>query len=94
MRRFVVGTGRSTAEQDTSFYQSLIARWPLLGWWHNLPEMWLLVDLNDTCTSSEIRDIAKTAFPSLHLMVIEISSGTWAGVGDPNETKWMDQSWK
>jgi hypothetical protein len=100
MRRFVLGTDRTTAEQDKAFYNLLRARWPGLGWWHRLSETWLFVDLTDTLTVADLRDAATEAIPGVHIMAIEAKDdpNAWAGFGlksGPNEMfSWMRESWE
>lgn len=96
MKRFVIGTNRTTAEQDSAFLNILRSRWPHLGWWHQVSETWLIVDLANTVTVVELRDAAMQAFPGIYIMVIEVN-GSWAGWGansPPGDMfTWMRDSW-
>lgn len=92
MKRFVLGTERTTAEQDKAFLDIIKDRWPNLGWWHHLSEMWLIVDLSDKLTAADLRDAATQAYPGINLLVLEAKGpGLWAGFGraDP----WMQTAW-
>ena len=95
MKRFVVGTSRTTPEQDAKFLQLVRARWPHVGWWHQVTETWLFVDLLGTATAAALRDVAMEAFPTINLMVIEIKGeATWAGFGPQNTMfPWMNETW-
>jgi hypothetical protein len=94
MKRFVLGTNRTTAEQDAAFYLILQQRFSHLGWWHQLSEMWLLVDETDTLTPAGLREAAREAFPDIHLMVIEVGTGIWSGYGNKADMfPWMRETW-
>lgn len=92
MKRFVIGTNRTTAEQDAAFVNILKARWPHLGWWHQLGETWLIIDYSDQLTPVELRDTANQAFPGIRKMVIEIG-GSWAGFAPVDDFTWMNEQW-
>ena len=96
MKRFIVGTNRTTPEQDSTFLTQVKARWPDIGWWHQLGGTWLFIDLNDLIVDAvELRDAAKEAFPGVHLVVIEIPEGsTWAGFGLSQDFTWIHNWWK
>jgi hypothetical protein len=94
MARFIVSTDVTTTEQDSTFLQLLKAKWPHLGWWHNLTESWLLIDLSNTVTAEMLRDVANEAFPGIHKMVIAIESGNWAAFGRVGDFEWMHNQWR
>jgi hypothetical protein len=100
MRHFVLATNRTTQEQDAEFYRILREQWPLMGWWHQVSETWLLIDLTDTVTVDDIRNAAKEAFPGIYVMVLQVVPvpGHWAGFGPQEKTPgdmftWIRQSW-
>ena len=94
MKRFVLGTNRTTAEQDTAFFTILRTRWPNLGWWHQLGETWLFIDATDTITVEDLRDAAKGAFPGISLIVVEAKGQhKWAGFGVGSSFEWMATNW-
>jgi hypothetical protein len=95
VKHFVLVTNRTTAEQDKAFFTILRARFSHLGWWHQLSETWLFVDLMDTTTAEQLRNAAMEAFPTVFLVVLEITGQhTWAGFG-PTESmfKWIRETW-
>lgn len=101
MRRFVLGTNRATSAQDSAFLAAVRGTWPGVGWWHQLGDMWLFADPSSTMTSIALRDIAKQAFPRVHIMVMEIPPGrtNWAGFGPGYGRKgdmftWMRKNWE
>lgn len=94
MTRFVLSTTLgSTPQQDEDFARLLKAEYPDAGWWHQLSETWLIVDPSDKMTTSALRDLARRAFPGIHLMVVPAMRG-WAGFGNAeNMFPWMRQYW-
>src|SRR5258708_6656697 len=94
MKRYVIATNRTTAEQDHTFVNILRARWPRLGWWHQLSETWLIVDLSGQLTTSDLRDAAKEAFPGVHILVLDASEPSkWSAFATPNECAWIRDEW-
>jgi hypothetical protein len=92
MKRFVIGTNRTTAEQDAAFLNILRTRWPHLGWWHQLSETWLIIDLSGQVTTNALRDAAMEAFPGIYIMVVE-AARQWHAFGRTSDFKWMDEQW-
>ena len=96
-KRFIVVTNRTTAEQDKAFQESLP---PGFAWWHWLGETWLLVDNTGFRSASELRDIARDAFPGIYCLVIEVSESgdRWAGFGpssgEKNMFAWIRDYWQ
>jgi hypothetical protein len=95
VKRFVVGTSRTTVEQDNKFLQLVRARWPQIGWWHQVSETWLFADLQHAVTAAELRDLAMQAFPTINVIVIEITGNTtWAAFGPSNTMfPWLKENW-
>lgn len=94
MKRFVLGTDRTTPEQDRAFIDILNMRHPGIGWWHQLGEMWLISTHSDSLTTAELRDAATQAFPGVSLIVIEAAGpNCWSGFGTPKEFTWLSGSW-
>lgn len=96
MKRFILGTNRTTPEQESTFITLVKARWSDIGWWHQLSGIWLFVDPNDLMVDAvELRDIAKEAFPGVHLAVIDVPEGsTWAGFGPSQDLAWIHNWWE
>lgn len=101
MNRFVVGTNRTTAVQDSAFLAAVRAKWPQIGWWHQVSETWLFVDPTGTATSPVLRDVARQCFPGVHIMVIQVPRGRtyWAGFGptagaEGDMFTWMRENWE
>ena len=95
MTRFVIGTNRTTPEQDQAFLKILQARWPHLGWWHQLSETWLIVDLTGELTAIQLRDAANEAFPGIYKMVLDVGNPhNWAAFGRTEDFPWMRDEWE
>ena len=95
MKRFVVGTNRTSDVQDKVFLTLIRARFPRLGWWHQLSEIWLFVDPSDSVSCIDLRDVATKAFPDIKLIVLEATGfpNLWAGFGQQEEYDWMASNW-
>lgn len=89
-----LGTNRTTAEQDSAFIAILRAQWPHLGWWHQLSETWLIIDLSGKLNAGDIRDAAMKAFPGIYLMVTE-AAGPFirSGFARSSDFVWMTEQW-
>jgi hypothetical protein len=95
VKRFVIGTNRTTVEQDKVFLNILRTRWPHLGWWHQINETWLIIDLSDELTVNALRDATHQAFPGIYKIVIEVPghSTPWAGWGQGADFVWVNEQW-
>jgi hypothetical protein len=93
-KRFMLGTNRTTQEQDAQFINILKTRWPNAGWWHQLSETWFVIDPADNLTADILRDAAKEAFPGIYLMVVEIGTGRWSSFGSADSFPWMRGQWE
>ena len=98
-KRFVVVTNVSTVEEDRAFKDTLNDAYPGIGWWHRLDEVWLIIDSKGRFDARRLRDIARGAFNSKKLLVLEISEDgdTWAGIGPSGAAKemfaWLHNNW-
>jgi hypothetical protein len=94
MRFFVVGIEPITTEQEKSFIEYISAK--QMGWWHWIPNFWLILGLN-TPSCSEIRDELHRLAPSETIMVVEVSPVSWAGygpnAGEKNMFPWFAENW-
>jgi hypothetical protein len=95
LRHFVIGTNRTTAEQDKKFKGILESRWRGVAWWHWISETWLIADTADLLTAGDLRDAAQEAFPDTFTIVVRAYGGaTWAGFGTEEFGKWFEEWWK
>ncbi len=92
---FVIGTESLTVEQEKSFIEYLEGK--RLGWWHWLPNFWLITGDNAP-ESSAIRDKLNDLASGKHLLVVEVNPVTWAGFGpgtaERNMFNWLNRMWK
>ena len=95
MKRFVLGTDRTTPEQDRVFVHILKTRFPKVGWWHRLGETWLISDESESLTCEAIRDAATEAFPQISMFVTEAAGKpSWAGFGKNEDFAWLANDWE
>lgn len=94
MRYFVVGATNVTNEETLAFLDGLRES---VGWWHWLPEMWLLVTPKDY-TASKLRDLMHEKAPKAHIVVLEVDPVTWSTHGPQREgasiSEWINKNWK
>ncbi|MEQ4624758.1 hypothetical protein [Providencia manganoxydans] len=97
-KKFIVALNSTTEEQQKNFIE--LIRKKGLSWWHWLDGTWLIVDSSGELTATELRDECKIAFPSVHLLVIEINANedTWSGFGpsdddNNNMFRWIHDTW-
>jgi hypothetical protein len=91
-RRYMIA-----AQMTTESEKELIAffRKNKLGWWHRVPNFWLVVDSNDKVDVSSIRDALKGK-AKLTSLVMEINEDiTWAGLHQaPSDSfDWLKSTW-
>jgi len=96
-KRFVVAVESSTSEQSAALVEFFEERG--VGWWHYLPNLWLISDSNGKLDASEIRDELRLLIPGEHSLVLEFRADgdTWAGFGPKSERrnmfKWIRGNW-
>jgi hypothetical protein len=83
MKTFIVGLEGSTAVQEEAFIQWITENG--LGYWHWIPNFWIIQSLEDTHTVASIRDKITETFPAMNTLVVEIDivpgSVSWSGYG-------------
>ena len=96
-KRFVVILKRESKEADDAFLEA-IREWSI-GWWHWMPNAWLLTDREGTLSAAEIRD-RLTAIYTERCLVLELradGSDTWAGFGPSGKKSmfdWVRTNWR
>jgi hypothetical protein len=99
VKRFVVAIDGETKERSEAFLAWLKAN--EFGWWHWVPNVWLLVTLDDYMSSDQIRNMCREQFGDLTNLVFEVPPGNcaWAGIGrkktkdTPGTFDWVDETW-
>jgi hypothetical protein len=98
MRRFfIVGIEGITPEQDKEFI-----RWAHdengFGWWHWIPNFWLLVGHRENVGCEEILDYLNSVAHNKNKLVLQVTPTTWAGFGPTGPKKnmfdWIRQNWR
>jgi len=95
-KRFVVLLDNCTlADQN-----ALEVYFKKFGWWHWLPNSWLLIDATETLTASKVRDDLQELVPGKNMLILEFTATgyTWSGYGPKEEGgknmfTWLDQYW-
>jgi hypothetical protein len=93
-KRFVIGTKTLSSEQEASLLSYI--RKSGAGWWHWLPNFWLIKDSKEKLTASDLID----ALDGAQGLVMEIPEDiTWAGRVSPNNAgkepfDWLKNVWK
>ena len=83
MAKYVVLTGPVDADVSQSI--TTMIRDYGVGWWHHLPNSWLVSDGTGKVDSAKIRDDLGALVPGLHCMVLEVKPDTWHGFGPNSE---------
>ena len=97
-KRFVVLLTSATKEGNDAFLNFIKKN--KLGWWHWMPNTWLLKAVNTTLKASDIRDAAREAYGFANSFVIELNEegDTWSGFGPKTDKRnmfaWIHTNWK
>ncbi len=93
-RHFVVSTDPLSVEQEKQFKDSLSG----IGWWHWLPNFWLIIDPDGKLTVGRIRNLIQKANDQARCIVIQVKPITWASLSKPDATGrdmmvWVRNEW-
>jgi hypothetical protein len=100
-KRFVVATGALETSQAKAL-KDFIDVSNDVGWWHWLPNFWLIKDHRDKATAFTayaIRVEIQRIAPGVNCLVMEINEDiTWSGVGGKNPDgksffDWLKNTW-
>lgn len=87
---FTVNASGMTAEQE----RALAKEWSHMGWWHAMPNFWLLRDHADTLDAMAVRDKVQAIAPSARIFVQEAQPTTWAASGVNEDNRgWLRKFW-
>jgi hypothetical protein len=90
---FVVLVQPLTADEE----KQLASRLPQpIGWWHHLPNSWLIVDPMEGLSAAAIRQIIEDISPAKHSLVLEVDLKDWAsrqGADDEERVDWLRKHW-
>jgi hypothetical protein len=98
-RRFIVAADGMSKEAESSLVEFF--REKRLGWWHRIPNFWLVTDRSETVTVNEIRDkIQKLRSDNARsCLVMQIYDDIdWAGLypnsgAKRDEFDWLKSTW-
>jgi hypothetical protein len=93
-KRFMVSTEVMTAEEEKKIKEIFSGA----GWWHWLPNVWLVRDGNEKLTASKIAEEFGKINSSAQCLVLEVDKKTWSARSkpDPNGRKlsdWIKETW-
>jgi len=90
-RYFTVATDGLTDEQN----RALAEAWKPYGWWHWLPNFWLIKDSTGVLSAHVLRDEILRVAPTTTAMVLEVEPKDWGGmfpeVGPQRD--WLRDHW-
>jgi hypothetical protein len=90
---FSIITDQLTDEQEREMGEKFRS----FGWWHWLPNYWLIADLTETLSAVRIRDMIREINSSSECFVLEMTPITWASQGtsggDERRRTWLRNNW-
>lgn len=90
-KAFALVTQNATAENQDAIRERLSP----FGWWHYMPDFWLLVDATGTWNATKLRDAVSEVCPGLVHYAFEISPGAdYAGFAIPAWHEWLRTEWQ
>jgi len=100
MKRFVILLNHVTEAQNAEFKKFVTES--SLGYWHWLPNNWLLFTRQDNpaISAAALRDKVGEYYPGVRCLVLELNKDgdTWAGHGpnrkERNMFTWIHKNWK
>lgn len=94
-KRFVIAATDLTDAQEKEFIEYI--RSAKAGWWHWIPNFWLVTNSHETLNVADIRDAIGRINDEAMCLVMEIEEDiTWAArspTGTTNMTKWLKSTW-
>lgn len=74
--------------------KKIAAMWSGYGWWHGIPNFWLLRDHTGVMTATSIRDALQAIAPLSQIMVMEAQPTTWASRAmNESNREWLKKYW-
>lgn len=94
-KRFAIATDPLTPDEERAFRAKL----GQMGFWHWLPNFWLVKTSNDAMTATQLRDWIHEVAPQARAFVTEVQSRDWGGLFKPDEKKrdmgaWIRSDWE
>ncbi len=94
-KKFVLSTDPLTAQQE----QALRDKLTNMGFWHWLPNFWLLKSFDETMSAIKIQTMFTEIAPLARCLVVEvIPTGTWSARARPDAqgndmVTWLRSNW-
>jgi hypothetical protein len=93
-RRFVIATDPLSAAEQ----KKLSAFLKGYGWWHWLPNFWLVADTTNRLTVEKIRDEIVNISKTTRAWVLQVEPVTWAALTKEDDqgrdgTDWVKRIW-
>ena len=91
---FCVSTDLMSSEQTKALKEAI----GKAGWWHWLPNFWLVKDTSGTLSVTSIRDAIYEISSKTRCVVLEVNPETWAALTKPDEqgrdmADWIRKNW-
>lgn len=98
-RKFVVATDPLNADQEKSFIEKFKV-YSGLGWWHWLPNFWLVIDVTNNLDASTLNSfVREISGAKARCIVFEVKGHTdWAAQTRTNDAgqdmaRWIKDEW-
>jgi hypothetical protein len=93
-KRFLIISDPLDADQVKGLKDALSGS----GWWHWLPNFWLVIDTEEAWSAVSLRDKIRSLNSDVRCLVMEIKSETWAAMTKRNAkgvqmTDWIESNW-
>jgi hypothetical protein len=94
-KRYVITTDPLTKEQEKQFSESLGKQ---TGWWHWMPNMWLVTDWNDALSEDRIMEMLQRVNKMARAVILRVEPVTWAALALDNQydrdmVDWIKRFW-
>ena len=90
-KRFVLITSPMTAEEEKRLAAALA---PPLGWWHQLPNTWAIVDHASAHDGSYFRGLVQAINHETRCLVVEVRDNNWTLRAPMAQGEWFRDHWE
>jgi len=95
MNKFIVATSDATAENRDAISRRIKSLG--FGYWHWMPDLWLLTTFS-ALTAESIRDDLLKVAPGVNIFVMPVAAPpqglNWALYSPTEWAEWLNQNWK
>src|SRR5260221_6827461 len=94
--RFIVAISDAEAEQRDAISIYLKSRG--FGYWHWMPDLWLLTTTDSAFTAESIRDVVMNVAPSVNIFVMSVDHPpprgmVWSAASPKEWWEWLNKNW-